>query len=84
MNTAGIDNLHIIDGMMDHKNIEILKKNLHVTTQKLKIVDILCFLLYFQHDILNIQLIMQKWLLYNVSNCIHLRNYRFQFHWAFV
>ena len=65
MNAAGVSNLHIIDGIMDHKMyIEILKENLSVSTQKLEIVDNI-----FQHDNdpKHTAYNTKQWLLYNVS-----------------
>lgn len=40
MSAAGVGNLHFIDGIMDYKvYIEILKKNIHASAQKLGLAD---------------------------------------------
>jgi len=47
ISATGVGKLHIINGIIDHKvDIEILKENLHVSTQKLEISGNYIF----QHD----------------------------------
>jgi len=70
MSATGVGKLHIINGIMDHKMyIEILKENLHVSTQKLEISD--NYIFQHDNDPKHTAYNTKQWLLYNVPKQLH-------------
>jgi len=70
MSATGVGKLYIINGIMDHKMyIEILKENLHVSTQKLEISD--NYIFQHDNDPKHTAYNTKQWLLYNVPKQLH-------------
>lgn len=69
MSAAGPGNLHIINGIMDHKKyLEILKENLMDSVQKLGIAE--CFSFYQDNDPKHRAHNVRLWLLYHCPHVI--------------
>lgn len=70
MSASGVGNLEFIDGIMDHrKYIEILKRNLRSSAEKLGILE--NFIYYEDKDPKHTAPNTKLWLLYNTPKCLN-------------